>query len=173
MSDSSNNNHTSRRTFLRRAAGWLLGFGAVASTWPYLRSLIPNILYEPPKKFKIGKPEDYQQGVQFLVEHRIYLFREGDAFYAISGVCTHLGCTVKFSPFSQEREMTVRKKMYRSKGEFHCPCHGSKFHDEGTNFAGPAPRSLKCHRLEISPEDDQLVVNLSEEVDRDFRLVVR
>jgi menaquinol-cytochrome c reductase iron-sulfur subunit len=173
MSEVSVEKRTSRRTFLRRLAGWLLGIGFVASVWPYLRSLIPNILYEPPKKFKIGKAEVFQQGVQFLDKHRIYLFREGDSFHAISGVCTHLGCTVKFSPFKQAREATVRNKTYQSIGEFHCPCHGSRFRDEGTNYSGPAPRSLKWHQLEISPEDNQLVVNITEEVDREFRLVVR
>jgi menaquinol-cytochrome c reductase iron-sulfur subunit len=157
---------------LRRATGWILGFGAVVGAWPLFRSLIPNILYEPPKRFKIGKPEDYQQGVRYLDEHRIYLVREENAFHAISAVCSHLGCTVKFAPFKNQKEMTVRKKTYNSKGEFHCPCHGSRFRDEGTNFAGPAPRPLQWYRLELSPEDKQLVVNMSEEVNRDFRLVV-
>jgi cytochrome b6-f complex iron-sulfur subunit len=172
VSEPANTNRHSRRTFLRRATGWVLGFGAVVGTWPLFRSLVPNILYEPPKRFKVGRPEDYQQGVQYLDEHRVYLVRDENAFHAISGVCTHLGCTVKFSPFKQEREMTVRKKKFRSRGEFHCPCHGSRFRDEGTNFAGPAPRPLQWYKLELSPEDNQLVVNLSEEVDREFRLVV-
>jgi menaquinol-cytochrome c reductase iron-sulfur subunit len=149
-----------------------VGFGAVVGTWPLFRSLIPNILYEPPKKFKIGSPQDYQEGVQFLEEHRIYLVREGNSYHAISGVCTHLGCTIKYAPFKKERELTVRNKTYRSKGEFHCPCHGSRFYDEGTNFAGPAPKPLKWYEVTLSPEDDALVVNLSEEVNREFRLVV-
>ena len=172
MNEVTTNNRQSRRTFLRRATGWILGFGAVVGAWPLFRSLIPNILYEPPKRFKIGIPEDFQQGVRYLDEHRIYLVREENAFHAISAVCSHLGCTVKFAPFKKEKEMTVRKKTYTSKGEFHCPCHGSRFRDEGTNFAGPAPRPLQWYRLELSPEDKQLVVNMSEEVSRDFRLVV-
>jgi menaquinol-cytochrome c reductase iron-sulfur subunit len=166
------NKPQSRRNFLRRVSGWVIGLGAVVGGWPYLRSLLPNVLYEPLKKFKIGKSDEFQQGVRFLDEHRIFVFRSGDAFQAVSGVCTHLGCTVKFSAFKQEREMTVRNKTYRSRGEFHCPCHGSRFRDDGTNFAGPAPRPLKWHLVELSSEDDQLMVNLSEEVDRDFRLVV-
>ena len=173
MSNTTSDNLSSRRMFLRRAAGWILGLGALVGSWPIIRSLFPNILYEPPKRFKIGQPEEFQQGVQFLDEHRVYLFKDGNAFHAISGVCTHLGCTVKFSPFKQAREMTVRKNTYHSLGEFHCPCHGSRFHGEGTNFAGPAPRGLKWHQLELSPEDNQLVVDLSEEVSRDFKLVAK
>lgn len=162
----------SRRGFLRKLTGWLLGIGVLAGSWPFLRALVPNVRYEPPRRFKVGLPDSFTQGVHFLDEHRLFLFRDENAFHAISGVCTHLGCTVKFSPFKQEREMTVRKITYLSAGEFHCACHGSRFHDEGTNFAGPAPRPLKWYRMEVSPEDGQLVVDLSREVGREFRLVV-
>ena len=59
-----------------------------------------------------------------------------------------------------------------SPGEFLCPCHGSKFRGEGTNYSGPAPRPLQSFHIEVSPADGQLIVDLSREVDRDFRLVV-
>jgi len=161
-----------RRSFLTKSAKVLLGLTFVTGIWPYLRSLIANVLYEPPKRFKVGSPENFSQGMTFLDSRRIYIFREGNAFYSISGICTHLGCTVKYSPFSQAKDLTIRDISYSSKGEFHCPCHGSKFYDEGTNFAGPAPKPLQWFQLELSPEDGQLVVNFSKQVDRDFRLVV-
>ncbi len=162
----------SRRSFLTRATQGLLGFGFLAGIWPYLRSLFPNVLYEPPLRFKVGAPAQYAEGVTFLDDRRVYIFREGNAFHCVSGVCSHLGCTVKYSPFRQVKELTVRDLSYSSKGEFHCPCHGSKFYDEGTNYAGPAPGPLKWHNLEISPEDGQLMVNMRKDVNRDFRLVV-
>jgi cytochrome b6-f complex iron-sulfur subunit len=162
----------SRRSFLTKFAQGLLGFGILASIWPYLRSLVPNVLYEPPRRFKIGNPSKFFQGVTYIEDRRVFIFRDGNAFYSISGVCTHLGCTIKYSPFRQEKELEVRKLSFKSKGEFHCSCHGSKFYDEGTNFVGPAPKPLPWFRLEISPEDGQLMVNLSKEVNRDFRLVV-
>ena len=161
-----------RRTFLGRFAGVFVALSGVVAGWPLFRSLSPNVLYEPPKKFKIGAPDDFQQGVTFIDKHRIYLFREGPNFHAISAVCSHLGCTVKFAPFKRKEEMTVRKHTFGAVGEFHCPCHGSKFHGEGTNYAGPAPRPLKWHSVRLSPADGQLMVDLGEEVDRDFRLVV-
>jgi menaquinol-cytochrome c reductase iron-sulfur subunit len=161
-----------RRKFLVRITGLVVGLGGAVASWPLFRSLVPNVLYEPPKRFKIGSPERYQQGVTFIDEHRIYLFRQGSNFFAISGICTHLGCTVKFSPFKRAEEQTVRNVTFESLGEFLCPCHGSKFHGEGTNYAGPAPRPLKCFHIEVSPADGQLVVDLGREVDRDFRLVV-
>jgi len=162
----------SRRGFITRLTGWIVGIGFVAGSWPFVRSLFPNVLYEPPRRFKIGTPDSFQDGVHFLQDHRMFLFRDGSSFHAISGVCTHLGCTVKYSPFKQEKEMTVRKVTYESAGEFHCACHGSRFRDEGTNFSGPAPRPLSWYQIELSPEDGQLVVNMSQEVDREFRLVV-
>jgi menaquinol-cytochrome c reductase iron-sulfur subunit len=150
----------------------LVALCAAVTAWPLVRSLLPNVLYEPPKKFKIGAPGAIPQGVTFLDRQRVYVFRDGNSYHAISGICTHLGCTVKFSPYKQSRELTVRKLTVRSLGEFHCPCHGSKFQGEGTNFSGPAPRPLKWHALELSPADGQLVVDVAREVDREFRLVV-
>ena len=161
-----------RRSFLIKSTTGVFGAGLIASFWPYLRSLYPDIRYEPPQRFKVGSPESYPQGVKFLEKHKIYLFREENAFYAISAICTHLGCTVKYSQFRQEKQLNVRNQEFVSKGEFHCPCHGSKFHGEGTNYSGPAPKPLAWHPLEISPEDGQLIVDVSKKVGRDFRLVV-
>jgi Rieske Fe-S protein len=108
--------------------------GALVASWPLLRSLVPNVLYEPPKKFRIGAPASFQEGVTFLEEHRIFLFRESSNFHAVSGICTHLGCTVKFSPFTLPQEETVRDFTYRALGEFHW-------------LRGPSSASTSsCHR---------------------------
>jgi len=161
-----------RRNFLGRLTGVIVAVGGALAGWPLLRSLSPNVLYEPPKKFKIGPPDRFQQGVTFIEKHRIYLFRDGTNFHVVSAVCSHLGCTVKFAPFKQKQELTVRKYRFEAAGEFRCPCHGSKFHGEGTNYAGPAPRPLKLYSVQLSAADGQLVVDMGREVDRDFRLVV-
>jgi len=152
--------------------GVVISLGVVVAGWPFFRSLVPNVLYEPPKKFKVGSPEDFQQGVTYIDKHRLYVFRDGSSFHVISAVCSHLGCTVKYSPFKRKEKQTIRKLEFDSGGEFHCPCHGSKFHGEGTNYAGPAPRPLAWHPLEVSIADGQLMVDLGQRVDREFRLVV-
>lgn len=171
-STSPDRNEESRRGFLGRLTAAVAALGALIAGWPFFRSLVPNVLYEPPKRFRIGAPESYQEGVTFLEAHRIFLIRQGSNFHAISAICTHLGCTVKFSPYPMPQEETVRQFTYRALGEFHCPCHGSKFRGEGTNYAGPAPRPLKCFRLEVSPATGELVVDVASEVSRDVRLVV-
>ena len=156
---------TTRRTFLQRLTGGVLGLGAVVGSWPMFRALVPNILYEPPKRIRLGPPGGFQTGMTYLEEHRVFLLREGNSYSAVSGVCSHLGCTVKFAPSELPMEDG-------SLGEFHCPCHGSKFRGDGTNYSGPAPRPLQWHHLELSRKDQSLVVDLAIEVDRDFKLVV-
>lgn len=162
----------SRRSFLSRLTGLVAAGSGLLASWPLVRSLVPNVLYEPPRRFTIGDPVRLQQGVTFLNEQRLFLVREGNSFHAISGICTHLGCTVKFAPYGRQQEETVRDLSFTALGEFHCPCHGSKFHGEGTNYAGPAPQPLKWFRLELSPANGELIVDLDQVVDRDFRLVV-
>jgi len=163
---------TTRRTFLQKLTGGVLGLGAAVGSWPMFRALVPNVLYEPPKRIRLGPPDAFQMGMTFLDEHRVYLLREGNSYSAVSGVCSHLGCTVKFAPFERAQQVTVRGFEFESLGEFHCPCHGSKFHGDGTNYSGPAPRPLQWHHLEVSPKDGSLVVDLAREVGRDSKLVV-
>ena len=61
------------------------------------------------------------------------------ANYAISSVCTHLGCTVEWEPDTQE---------------FACPCHGSRFDAEGQTTRGPANRPLE--RVTVVVKDDEV-----------------
>ena len=162
----------SRRTFIQRLTSGVIGLGAALGSWPMFRALVPNVLYEPPKRVRLGSPGTFQNGMTYLEEYRVFLLRDGNSYSAVSGVCSHLGCTVKFAPFEQSRELTVRDHQFEALGEFHCPCHGSKFHGDGTNYSGPAPRPLQWHHLEVSPKDGSLVVDLALEVGRDFKLVV-
>jgi len=161
-----------RRAFLTWLTAGIVSLGVIVAGWPFLRSLFPNVLYEPPKRFKVGAPEDFQQGVTYIEKHRLYVFKDGTSFHVISAVCSHLGCTVKYAPYKHKEEQTIRKLTIDSGGEFHCPCHGSKFYGEGTNYSGPAPRPLSWHPVELSAADGQLVVDLGLQVDREFRLVV-
>jgi len=162
----------SRRSFLHTLGlggmiAGLAGFG-----FQSLRSLIPNVLYEPAMKFKIGTPATLAEGMTFLEDRRLYVFKEGKSFYAISGACTHLGCTVKYTKLNQPKEAEINGMKKSIPFEFHCPCHGSKFYADGTNYAGPAPAPLHWYKLEVSPDDGQLVVNMNDEVEQNFRLTV-
>ncbi len=161
-----------RRSFLQKIGlGGMLA-GLVGFGWQSFRSLIPNVLYEPPQRFKIGLPVDLAEGVTFLEDKRLYVFKEGKSFYAISAACTHLGCTVKYAKLNQPKQVEIGGEKRSIPFEFHCPCHGSKFYADGTNYAGPAPRPLHWYKMEVSPDDGQLIVDMSTEVEQNFRLTV-
>jgi cytochrome b6-f complex iron-sulfur subunit len=128
----------------------LASAGFVVST---VRYLVPTVLYEPPARFTLGNPDQFPPGsVTFLADRRFFLFNGPDGFYAISSICTHLGCNVK-----------------RTAKGFACPCHGSRFDANGRVTHGPAPRPLAWFALSLSPRGD-IVVDLSRRVAPDFRL---
>jgi cytochrome b6-f complex iron-sulfur subunit len=161
-----------RRSFLKKLGLWgtLVGIGGFG--YQMFRSLVPNVLYEAPKRFKVGSPSALSEGVTFLEERRLYVFKEGRSFYAISAACTHLGCTVKYTKLQQTKHVEIGGQRKDIAFEFHCPCHGSKFYADGTNFAGPAPRPLTWYKMDMSPDDGQLLVDMGTEVDQNFRLTV-
>lgn len=56
-------------------------------------------------------------------------------FYALSLVCTHLGCIVNWEP---------------GKGLLICPCHASSFDLKGNIRGGPAPSPIPTYGIKIS-----------------------
>ncbi len=136
-----------RRSFLSLAA---LGsfFGAVGVALAgVLRLPKPAVLPGPVRRFKVGFPDQFAVGSETRFEPgNFFIFRDGQGVYAITAVCTHLGCTVA-----------------RSVGGFACPCHGSRFDAVGNVVGGPAPRALPW--LEVGrAADGQLVVYGDNEV---------
>ena len=163
---------SNRRSFLSK-----LGIGAIIAavggqTYSMLRSLVPNVLYEPDRRFKVGLPGAFTEGGTFLEDKRLFVFKEQQTFHVVSASCTHLGCTVRMVKLPKTQTVTVGGKQLEESHEFHCPCHGSKYYGNGTNYAGPAPRPLDNYRVEVSPEDGQLIVDMNETVTQDFRLTV-
>jgi len=110
--------------------------------------------------------------VKFIEDKRVFIFREKNTLHCISATCTHLGCTVKMQRLNQAKKVKVRGREIDEQVEFACPCHGSKYYGDGTNYAGPAPRPLAHYKVEVAPEDGQLIVDTSQIVDQDFRLTV-
>ncbi|HEX4700058.1 MAG TPA: Rieske (2Fe-2S) protein [Actinomycetes bacterium] len=69
-----------------------------------------------------------------LGSRHVVITRTGDAVHAFSATCTHQGCTVSDV----------------SKGEIHCPCHGSIFDaTTGKVLQGPATTPLPVVRVEV------------------------
>jgi cytochrome b6-f complex iron-sulfur subunit len=144
-----------RRAFLTLALGWCSAlFAAGASLAAAGRFLVPNVLYEPNRRFKALRPDDYPEGPTFLPSLRVFLFRKGNSFRAASAICTHLGCTVNLAG-----------------NGFRCPCHGSVFDSNGTVLGGPAPSPMAWFELTLS-RDGRLVIDTSSPVKPDKYLVV-
>jgi cytochrome b6-f complex iron-sulfur subunit len=92
------------------------------------------VLASPSKKFKVTLPETLPPGEPFIPPGRaVAVFREPDGVHAVSTICTHLGCLVKANPEG-----------------FECPCHGSRFHPDGTVSRGPAPQPLPWLKVSVS-----------------------
>ncbi len=128
-------------------AGWgafiaCLGAGILA----WVRSMFPRVLFEPPTAFKAGLPSDYLVGEvseKFIKDQRVWIVRTTSGFYAIIAICTHLGCTPRW---------------LAAENKFKCPCHGSGYYKDGTNFEGPAPRPMEHAKITLA-DDGQLVVD--------------
>ena len=96
-----------RRDFLLRlgagAGVAAIGTQAAAS----MRSLIPNVSYDSPTTVRLGLPSEFPDGLKFLSDERLFIFREGNTFHAVSAVCTHLGCTVRAEALSSPHTVDV------------------------------------------------------------------
>jgi menaquinol-cytochrome c reductase iron-sulfur subunit len=162
----------SRREFLLKLGAGAGAVAVCAQGAASLRSLVPNVSYDAPTTVKVGVAREFPDGLKFLPDQRLFVFRQGNTYHAISAVCTHLGCTVRAEALSQPETRDVEGTSLRLTHRFACPCHGSTYSGEGVNTGGPAPRPLAWYRLSVAPDDGQLVVDLADEVDRDFRLTL-
>lgn len=146
----------SRRRFLFLFGTISVTAGVVGFLTATLRFLFPNVLYEPPSRFPIGRPDDFPPGAPtFMPEQRLFIFNSPAGYYAISSICTHLGCNVN----------------YVSGDGFKCPCHGSRFDKNGQVVHGPAPRPLAWFGMSLSPRGE-LVVDERRLVAPDYRFKV-
>ncbi|MBM3790711.1 MAG: ubiquinol-cytochrome c reductase iron-sulfur subunit [Acidobacteria bacterium] len=115
-----------RRDFLGLAAAGSAIAALLAAIAGMLRLPRAAVLPAPSKKYRVTLPESLAPGTAFIPPGRsTALFRGADGVYAVSTICTHLGCVVKPAPDG-----------------FHCPCHGSRFAPDGAVLKGPAPSPL-------------------------------
>ena len=115
----------SRRKFLGTALTLLVGAVGLG------KFLSPKL---PPGRtlLSVAGAELPAGGALVYREERVTLIREGGEVYALSLVCTHLGCTVQVTPTG-----------------LLCPCHGSSFDRGGRVLRGPADRPLRRLKVEL------------------------
>ncbi|MBV6340572.1 ubiquinol-cytochrome c reductase iron-sulfur subunit [Candidatus Magnetobacterium casense] len=136
-----------RREFLNAAAIGAAFLSLAAVFAGLFRFLKPKVEYEEATKFKIGTADNFPVGVVSKFDEKgVFVFSSEEGLYAISSVCTHLGCLVALTDTG-----------------FACPCHGSEFNKNGKVSGGPAPRGLPW--LQISRDvDGSLDVDTAKEV---------
>jgi len=123
-----------RRDWLGLGALWTMGASFLFAAVGMMRLPKAAVLPSPSKKFKVALPETLAAGEPFVPPGRaVALFRDPEGVYAISLVCTHLGCIVK--PGAEG---------------FECPCHGSRFAPDGEVRKGPAPKPLPWLKVSVS-----------------------
>lgn len=155
---SKNKKLITRRDFFSYVGTGATGIVALGFLGVTLEYLSPNVLLEIPKEFKIGPIESIQpDSVTYNPDHSLYIFREkqGD-FYALSAICTHLGCRTKWNQAGVKEH---------PEGVIACPCHGSVFDKKGNVLYGPAPRHLDRYLVKV--EDDKLDINTGVTVSED------
>ena len=137
---SSSNNKIDRKGFIKwLTVGWLAFAAATGGFFTVMiRFLFPNVLFEPPQSFKIGFPDDFTKGeidTRFKNKFAVWIGRNDDGIYALSTVCTHLGCVP-----------------LEDKGDYNgwfCPCHGSHYDTSGRIRKGPAPVNMEVPKYEF------------------------
>ena len=124
-------------------AGLAAGAGAVAATVPVVRFLSPSAATGAALRAEI--PADrvgLWSAQRVLVGGRPgFVVRTPGEIYAVSGVCTHLGCIVRWQ---------------RSRKLFFCPCHGGRFAADGRVLGGPPPAPLE--RFQVAVNQGKIVV---------------
>lgn len=150
-----------RRGFLA-AVTWLIG-GAVAVAYA-----IPGIGYLIGPAFKkrterwlplgatskveLGQPTLFKVNVEkqtgWITDHQeiaaYVLTEDGRDYIAMSNVCTHLGCHVRW---------------VEENGQFYCPCHNGIFDRGGNVVSGPPPRPLDRFPTEVQDGEINIQVD--------------
>ena len=143
----------------RKMLSWFSGFGLFGSliitAFSNLIFIKPRATYGQPNRFSIGKPEDFPPGARVSLDaRRVCVVRDGDKMAAISTTCTHLGCIVSVSETG-----------------FSCPCHGSRYDQDGNVTGGPAPKALPWFQVRLAP-NGELEIDKDTEIEQGSYLQV-
>jgi cytochrome b6-f complex iron-sulfur subunit len=132
-----------RRNFVNFFLGGSLAATILAFLYPIVRYLLP------PKQAEAVLRRVLAAKVGELAPNSAKIFRFGASpgilidtkegrLVALSAVCTHLTCTVRYESDSET---------------LHCPCHNGRFDLAGNVISGPPPAPLEVYRVDVVGED--------------------
>lgn len=138
----------SRRTFLNISVGLFSVATALGMLYP-----VGMFLWPREKKVEEGGVRSMQiplaetpvgeaKFIRFLNKAAVVIRPNEQQVVALSAVCTHLGCVVKWK---------------EDVAEFVCPCHGGRFDTKGKVLGGPPPTPLVSFKATI--EDEYIVIS--------------
>ena len=138
----------SRKEFLRQAVGAWVGLIIGPFVYAWLRGTYfgpPNL--KPKGPIHVGSAESLKEGTSRIVQYgpdKVIVVRAlNSELVALSAVCTHSGCSVRF-------------RQNQGNGELACNCHESVFGLDGENLAGPAPLPLKAYKVELNNNEVEI-----------------
>jgi Rieske Fe-S protein len=165
---------STRRQFLLLMGG-LGALGAtIFGSIEVLKFMFPAATGDAPQKFKTDFTFDDLTGgvtggkanvgatVRSITTDRVTVVLDDAGIYAVFLVCTHLGCTPNYTPdvvsgsgvsptVAQDRG--VRAGPEQKPDGWACPCHGSRYFIDSTNFYGPAPRPMDWVDIQVAPDN--------------------
>ena len=137
-----------RRTTLTRLGKGLIALCSGAVVLLVGRFVQPHRVRDLSRRLNLGPASALPSGgSRHVLGHDVHVIHEAEGLYALSGRCTHLGCSVMRQPEG-----------------FDCPCHGARFDLQGRPISGPATRPLMWYRVSVD-EQHNLVLHLDQTVE--------
>ncbi len=139
-----------RRSFFTRIAMWVALVGSCGTAAAMaVRYLVPVKRPRRERSVYVARIDEIPDGGTRVVEDlrgaRVQVVRQGQRVLALSMVCPHLGCQVRWDG---------------DQGRFGCPCHAAAFDTEGRVLFGPPPRGLDRYDVEL--QDGCIYLKLTE-----------
>ena len=158
MGNSEHKDKIDRSQFFKKLGLGAISVATVGSGLFMLDFLSPKVVLERSQVFNAGALENFSPGtVAFNAKNRTFIVREKEGgIYAISAVCTHLGCLTRWN---------------ENTGEIACPCHGTKFSKDGSVIEGPTSKTLPRFYVSLN-EKNEIIVDRSIVVDENQVLKV-
>jgi len=119
-----------RRIFLDTIFKGIFAAIAVVFSYPIIRYMVPPQKSSQESSIVEVNAAEITMGKSKIVNYKetpTIVINTANGLFALTAVCTHLGCIVQWDETSQE---------------IVCPCHGAKYDLNGNVKFGPAPKPL-------------------------------